>query len=97
MTEDLTIYGFDDKPKESHASIRAKQRYGIDLSKEDLQKMSEICQSKTWARDYQKSLGFDKHHIHVNYKDIWFNVIYSSNTKMIVSILHPKHDPQPKN
>lgn len=94
--DDLSIYGYSQNII-PHAAIRSKERYGIELTNEDLQKMSEICQSKTWARDYQKPLGFEKHHIHVNYKDIWFNVIYSSTTKMIVTILHPKHDPKAKN
>lgn len=95
MTENLEIYGYTQNGI-PHAALRAKERYGIELTNEDLKQMSIICQSKTWQRDYQKPLGFDKHHIHVNYKDIWFNLIYSSETKMIVSILHPKHDPKAK-
>lgn len=96
MEEGIEIYGFSDKPAIPHAALRAKERYGIELTNEDLQKMSDICQDKTWRRDYQKNLGYGKHHIHVNYKDIWFNCIYSETTKMIVSILHPKHDPPAK-
>ena len=92
---DISIYGYSENEK-PHAAIRSKERYGIELTNDDLKQMSIICQSKTWARDYRKSLGFDKHHIHVNYKEIWFNVIYSSTTKMIVTILHPKHDPKSK-
>ena len=79
-----------------HAAIRAKERYGIELTNEDLQKISLICQSKSWARDYQKDLGYGKHHIHVSYKDIWWNIIWSESTNMVVSVLHPKHDPKPK-
>ena len=94
--EGIEIYGFSDKPKESHATIRSKERYGLELSKEDLQEMSIICQGNDWRRDYHKNLGCHKHHIHVKYKDIWWNVVYSDMTKMIVTILHPKHDPKPK-
>jgi hypothetical protein len=96
MDEGIEIYGFSETPKISHAAQRAKERYGVELTNEDLQKISDICQGKTWRRDYQKPLGFDKHHIHVNYKDIWWNLVYSSSTKMIVTILHPKADPTPK-
>ena len=95
MEEDLSIYGYD-TPKIPHATLRAKERYDIELTNEDLQAMSKICQERTWRRDYQKDLGFDKHHIHVCYKDIWFNLIYSSSTKMVVTILHPKSNPKPK-
>jgi len=91
--EGIEIYGYEEKPKVPHAADRAKERYGVDLTNEDLQAMSKICQESTWRRDYQTDLGFDKHHIHVNYKDIWFNLIYSSSTKMIVTILHPKSKP----
>ena len=94
--EGIEIYGYTDKPQVPHAAVRAKERYGVDLTNEDLKKMSEICQGRIWSRDYQKDLGYGKHHIHVNYKDIWFNCVYSETTKMIVSILHPKHDPKPK-
>lgn len=96
VEEGIEIYGFTDKPEEPHAIIRARERYNIELTTEDLQKMSDICQSKLWCRDYQKNLGCGKHHIHVNYKGIWFNLIYSDTTKFIVTILHPKSDPQPK-
>lgn len=50
--DDLSIYGYSENTT-PHAAIRSKERYGIDLTNEDLQKMSEICQSKTWERDYQ--------------------------------------------
>lgn len=96
VEEGIEIYGFSDKPETPHAALRSKERYGIDLTNEDLQQISLICQDKTWRRDYQKNLGYGKHHIHVNYKDIWFNCIYSETTKMIVTILHPKHDPKAK-
>jgi hypothetical protein len=94
--EGIEIYGFSEKPEVPHAILRAKERYNIDLTTDDLQKISEICQSKTWRRDYQKNLGFGKHHIHVNYKDVWLNLIYSDTTKYIVTILHPKSDPKSK-
>ena len=96
MEEGIEIYGYDDSPKIPHAALRAKERYGVELSNDDLRKMSEICQGKMWNRDYQKNLGYGKHHIHVSYKDIWWNIIYSETSKMIVTILHPKSDPQPK-
>lgn len=94
--EDISIYGYTSEPKIPHAAVRAKERYGIELSNEDLQVMSDICQLKKCCRDYQKPLGYGKHHIHVLYKEIWWNVIYSETSKMIVSILHPKHNPEPK-
>ena len=94
--EGIEIYGYSETPKTPHAATRAKERYGVELTNEDLQKMSEICQGKLWSRDYQKDLGYGKHHIHVSYKDIWFNCVYSETTKMIVTILHPKQDPKPK-
>jgi hypothetical protein len=94
--EDLEIYGYKSNQETSHASLRAKERYGVELSKEDLKTMSEICQLKKCCRDYQKPLGYGKHHIHVQYKDIWWNLIYSDTTGMIVSILDPKHNPKPK-
>jgi hypothetical protein len=93
--DDISIYGFSDN-KPSHASLRAKERYGIELTDEDLQNMSDICQMKKCCRDYQKALGFGKHHIHVSYKDIWWNVIWCSETNIICTILHPKHNPMPK-
>jgi hypothetical protein len=97
MTEEgIEIYGYSDKPEIPHAALRARERYGIELSNDDLKAMSEICQQRIWRRDYQKDLGFGKHHIHVNYKDIWWNCIYSDTTGMIVTILHPKHDPPSK-
>lgn len=75
-----------------HAAIRAKERYGIDLTNDDLREMAKICQDKTWRRDYRKNLGKGKHNIHVNYKDIWFNCIWSSNSGIIVSILDIKQE-----
>jgi hypothetical protein len=69
--EGIEIYGYIDKPQVPHAALRAKERYGIDLTNEDLQAMSDICQMKKCCRDYQKPLGFGKHHIHVSYKSIW--------------------------
>lgn len=96
MDDDISIYGFTDKPEKSHAAIRSKERYGIELTNEDLQKMSEICQGNSALRDYQKNLGYGKHHIHVKYKDMWWNAIFSEDSKMIVTILHPKSDPKPK-
>lgn len=92
--EDLSIYGYKDSSSISHAAQRSYERYGIELTNEDLQKMSQICQDRTWMRDYQQNLGNEKHHIHVWYKNIWFNCIYSSSTKMIVTILHPKVYPK---
>lgn len=92
--DDLSIYGYKEPSGISHAAQRSYERYGIELTNEDLQKMSVICQSKTWMRDYQKPLGAEKHHIHVWYKETWFNLIYSSETKIIVTILHPKCDPK---
>lgn len=80
----------------SHASDRAKERYGIDLTNEDLQNISKLCQSKTCDREYIKNLGYGKHHLHIKYKGIWFNLVWSSTTNIVVSILHPKSDPQPK-
>jgi hypothetical protein len=94
--EGLEIYGFSEEPKISHAIIRAKERYGIELTNEDLQVMSDICQLKKCCRDYQKPLGYGKHHIHVNYKDIWWNVIYCEESKIICTILHSKHNPKPR-
>lgn len=96
MEEGIEIYGYAPKPIEPHAITRARERYNVELTEEDLRKMSEICQESSWRREYQKPLGFEKHHIHINYKDIWFNVIFSSSTKFIVTILHPKADPTPK-
>jgi hypothetical protein len=94
--EGIEIYGYSDIPKVPHAIVRAKERYNIDLTNEDLRQMSLICQGTSWARDYIKDLGYGKHHIHVKYKDIWFNCIFSSSTKIIVTILDMKADPQPK-
>ena len=96
MEEGIEIYGYSDAPKVPHAAIRAKERYGIELTNEDLQKISLICQGKSWARDYQKDLGYGKHHIHVSYKNIWWNLIWSETSGMVVSILSPKHDPKSK-
>ena len=98
MTEEegIEIYGYSTVEKPPHAAVRCKERYGIELTNEDLQKMSEICQGNSWARDYKKPLGYGKHHVHVLYKNIWFNIIYSSESKMVVTILHYKHDPHPK-
>jgi len=94
--EGIEIYGYSEVVKQPHAASRSLERYGIELSNEDLKAMSVICQGNSWARDYQKPLGYGKHHIHVSYKDIWFNCVYSETTKMIVTILHPKHDPKAK-
>lgn len=96
MEEDLSIYGFEEKPETPHAILRAKERYGIDLTVEDLQNMSKICQENSWRREYKKDLGYNKHHLHISYKDVWFNIIYSGTTKYIVTILHPKSDPKSK-
>lgn len=96
MEEGIEIYGYSDTPKTPHAAIRAKERYGVELSNDDLQAMSNICQDKTWMRDYQQNLGNDKHHIHIWYKGIWFNIIWCSQSKIVCTILHPKHHPQPK-
>lgn len=96
MEEGIEIYGFSDTPKIPHATLRAKERYGIELTNEDLQSMSLICQGNSSLRDYQKNLGYGKHHVHVKYKDIWWNCIFSENSKIIVTILHSKADPQPK-
>ena len=96
MEEGIEIYGYNDSPKVPHAAHRAKERYGVELSNEDLQKMSDICQDKTWRREYVKNLGYGKHHIHVFYNEIWFNVVFSESTKMIVTVLHNKADPKPK-
>jgi hypothetical protein len=93
---DISIYGFTDKPEKSHAAIRSKERYGLELTNEDLQKMSEICQGNSALRDYQKNLGYSKHHIHVKYKDIWWNLIWCSETNIICTILHQKHNPKSK-
>ena len=96
MEEGIEIYGYSTTPKPPHAAQRAKERYGVELTNEDLQKISLICQGKSSLRDYQKDLGFGKHHIHVKYKNIWWNCIFSETSKIIVTILHPKSDPQPK-
>lgn len=96
MEEGLEIYGFTEKPEVPHAIIRAKERYGVDLTIDDLQKMSIICQESSWRREYIKPLGYEKHHLHISYKDIWWNIIFSTSTKFIVTILHPKADPKSK-
>jgi len=94
--EGIEIYGYTEGVKTPHAATRSLERYGIELSNDDLRAMSEICQGNSWARDYQKPLGYGKHHIHVSYKDIWFNCVYSETTKMIVTILDKKHNPKAK-
>jgi hypothetical protein len=96
MEEGIEIYGYSETPKVPHATLRAKERYGVELNNDDLKQMSLICQGKSWARDYQKDLGYGKHHIHVKYKDIWFNVVYAAESKIIATILPPKVDPKPK-
>lgn len=96
MTEEgIEIFGYSTN-EIPHAALRAKERYGIELTNDDLREMSKVCQGNTWQRDYKKDLGFGKHHIHVEYKGIWWNIVYSSESKIIVTILHPKADPQPK-
>jgi hypothetical protein len=56
--DDLSIYGYKPESDISHAAKRAYERYGVELTNEDLQRMSLICHSKTWMRDYQKPLGY---------------------------------------
>jgi hypothetical protein len=94
--EGIEIYGYSNEVKTPHAAVRSLERYGIELSNDDLKAMSEICQGNSWRRDYQKPLGFGKHHIHVSYKDIWFNCVYSETTKIVVTILPMKANPKSK-
>ena len=43
-SEDISIYGYTTSTL-PHASIRAKERYNLELSKDDLKNISSICQS----------------------------------------------------
>lgn len=76
---------------ENHSIQKAKKRYGLELTHEDIKRMVKLIQkgqseSLINAGTKTRSRSFHK----IFYKDVWLRVVYSKTMKTIVTVLPPE-------
>lgn len=75
--------------EQSHARTRAAQRYGLDMTYEDVERVSAMIRSGTedvvWLRPDNENSG--RYYVAIKIEDEWLPVVYDEGTRTVVTFL----------
>lgn len=73
-----------------HAKKRARERYGLEISSEDLSKMVDMVQEKGGTRLYKQSVGRSAYRLSWGFQEI--DVLYCHEDECILTFLPFNHN-----
>lgn len=98
--------GYPGETETEHAIRRARERYALDLTSDDIVRMSDQIASDVPCAEYIESKTRDISRWRVIIRGLWLDVMFNAETRQVLTVFpRPKHEkrikwiefpPQPK-